>query len=553
MTEPVRSLDRISIPKPCDADWEAMIGNDQVRFCTHCKLQVTNLSSMNRREAMLLVARAEGRLCVRFVQAPGGDVLTREVPERLHQIVRRASRIAAGAFTASLSLSTAAAQSVPPKAADETAVMAAKPNSEGNSSMVSGVVLDPNGAVIAGAKVALLNTITGAEITTTSSDDGSYKFTGVARGSYKIRIEAAGFKNLELIDIELEKNSTRHLESAMEVASLTVTMGVVAIVEPADPLIKAAYKDDMQTLVTLIPLARDINKSDKDTGETALSYAVSNNNPEMVSVLLSAGANINNVEERGRTALMYLNDKATVGFVRSLISLGPDVNARDESGETVLMAAATSCSLDVFKELVSVGAKIAGQDTSGNTILMRAVENDNPAIVKYLIAAGVSINARNDDGDTALRNAARYGRGDALKALIEGGAAIDLSQKELNEALVMAARNVDPSTVRILLQAGADPNTRDSGQTTVLMIVAECGKPEALRALIDAGAELNAVDENGWTALMHADEVENIRTLVDAGADPDRKNNDGETVLALAIRYNQPDVVRFLQSRGAPD
>src|SRR5258708_1371474 len=83
MSEPIRSLDRITIPKPCGADWDSMIGNDQVRFCDHCNLHVTNLSSMTRQEAMRLVARSKGHLCVRFIQRSGGGVLTK-TPEKLY-------------------------------------------------------------------------------------------------------------------------------------------------------------------------------------------------------------------------------------------------------------------------------------------------------------------------------------------------------------------------------------------------------------------------------------------------------------------------------------
>src|SRR5262245_55297980 len=110
MSDPIRLLDRITVPKPCDADWDSMIGNDQVRFCEHCNLHVTDLSSMTRHEAMRLVARSQGRLCVRFIQSPTGGVITTGVPEKLYRIGRRVSRIAAGAFTATLSLSSAAAQ-----------------------------------------------------------------------------------------------------------------------------------------------------------------------------------------------------------------------------------------------------------------------------------------------------------------------------------------------------------------------------------------------------------------------------------------------------------
>src|SRR5436305_13149589 len=100
MSDHVRSLDRITIPEPCNADWDAMIGNDQVRFCEHCNLHVTDLSSMTRQEGMRRVARSEGRLCVRYVERPGGGMLSKQLSAKLHPLTRRGSRIAAGALRA---------------------------------------------------------------------------------------------------------------------------------------------------------------------------------------------------------------------------------------------------------------------------------------------------------------------------------------------------------------------------------------------------------------------------------------------------------------------
>src|ERR1700704_5599742 len=59
-------LDNIIIPSPCTADWNSMTGNDQVRFCEHCNLDVRNLSLMTRNQAERIVARSNGRLCVRY-------------------------------------------------------------------------------------------------------------------------------------------------------------------------------------------------------------------------------------------------------------------------------------------------------------------------------------------------------------------------------------------------------------------------------------------------------------------------------------------------------
>src|SRR5882724_7806253 len=92
-------LDQIQVASPCTADWESMVGNDQVRFCEHCTLSVHDLSAMTRQKAMRLVGNSRGRLCVRFEHGPDGRPITKE-PTKLHRISRRASRIAAGAFTA---------------------------------------------------------------------------------------------------------------------------------------------------------------------------------------------------------------------------------------------------------------------------------------------------------------------------------------------------------------------------------------------------------------------------------------------------------------------
>jgi len=44
---PKNFLKNLTIPSPCTADWDSMIGNDQVRFCGHCSLKVHNLSMKN--------------------------------------------------------------------------------------------------------------------------------------------------------------------------------------------------------------------------------------------------------------------------------------------------------------------------------------------------------------------------------------------------------------------------------------------------------------------------------------------------------------------------
>jgi hypothetical protein len=82
-------LDGLQIASPCSASWEAMSGNDQVRFCQHCEKNVYNLSGVSRREAEAVVRENEGRLCVRFYRRRDGTVLTDNCPVGLRAVRRR--------------------------------------------------------------------------------------------------------------------------------------------------------------------------------------------------------------------------------------------------------------------------------------------------------------------------------------------------------------------------------------------------------------------------------------------------------------------------------
>lgn len=57
-----------------------MDGDERVRFCRECNRNVYNLSSMTEAEAQRLIARREGRVCVRFYQRRDGTVLTTDCP-----------------------------------------------------------------------------------------------------------------------------------------------------------------------------------------------------------------------------------------------------------------------------------------------------------------------------------------------------------------------------------------------------------------------------------------------------------------------------------------
>jgi hypothetical protein len=90
-SDPLRNL---KVASPCPASWDAMYGDDRVRYCGECRLNVYNISGMTRVEAERLIASKEGRLCVRFYRRADGTVLTKDCPVGLAAVRRRMARVA---------------------------------------------------------------------------------------------------------------------------------------------------------------------------------------------------------------------------------------------------------------------------------------------------------------------------------------------------------------------------------------------------------------------------------------------------------------------------
>ena len=94
-------LDDIRVASPCQVSWEAMKGDERVRLCDQCRMNVYDISKMTRDDALTFINEREGRLCVRFHRRKDGTVLTSDCPVgRRSRLRRMAAAVLAGfAFT----------------------------------------------------------------------------------------------------------------------------------------------------------------------------------------------------------------------------------------------------------------------------------------------------------------------------------------------------------------------------------------------------------------------------------------------------------------------
>jgi hypothetical protein len=87
------------IASPCPMAWDAMTGDDRVRYCGQCKLSVYNLTKSSRAETEQFISAREGNVCVRIYQRGDGTVLAQDCPDgRRRLFIRQAVGLAAVLF-----------------------------------------------------------------------------------------------------------------------------------------------------------------------------------------------------------------------------------------------------------------------------------------------------------------------------------------------------------------------------------------------------------------------------------------------------------------------
>jgi hypothetical protein len=123
---------------------------------------------------------------------------------------------------------------------------------------VRGLVTDPNQAVIAGAKVTLVNEGTSEQRNTTSSGSGEYVFNEVVPGTYSVVAESPGFKKFERKGLVVATQSQLTADVKMEVGQVTESVQVTEIT----PLVESSSASqgqvlDNQKLVDLPNLGRN--------------------------------------------------------------------------------------------------------------------------------------------------------------------------------------------------------------------------------------------------------------------------------------------------------
>lgn len=222
------NLNDIRIASPCPADWEKMVGDERVRHCAECNLNVYNLSAMTERQVQELIEDGRGkRLCTRFYRRADGTILTQDCPWSLRALRRRASRMAATALTAMMSIGVTFGKNNSQQSPSQQAA---------NRQAKAGVwitVLDPQGALVPGAEVRLIGSSGKPAAHAKTSNSDPLFFPPLSSGNYLLVIDAPGFYRFSQ-QVVLKEDKLEDLKAKLIVSEVSV--GIVIISD--EPLVQ---------------------------------------------------------------------------------------------------------------------------------------------------------------------------------------------------------------------------------------------------------------------------------------------------------------------------
>jgi hypothetical protein len=91
---------------------------------------------------------------------------------------------------------------------------------------IIGTVTDPQGNAVTGAKVTVTSITKSTAFETTTNESGNYSVTHLIPDTYKIHIEAAGFKTYDVPSLSVSADSAASVDAAMQVGAVTQTIEV---------------------------------------------------------------------------------------------------------------------------------------------------------------------------------------------------------------------------------------------------------------------------------------------------------------------------------------
>jgi ankyrin repeat protein len=253
----------------------------------------------------------------------------------------------------------------------------------------------------------------------------------------------------------------------------------------------------------------------------SLVWAVGTGRVETVKVLIEKGSDVNIASVGLGNPLLEAARKGNPEIVDLLITAGADIDDGNSISRP-LLSAIEQGHFDIALKLIAAGANPSQTSRFGGVpAIALAAAQGSPEVIRALIAAGADVNICVDNM-TINRAKIQEQAGASLKSafnLLEtigkGFETLDAVQTE-NSALSNPSEAVeafDRASNRVKLSNPSIAYPENTVDTYPVILAARCGHPKALAVLLEAGAEAYCKDGEGLSAYDWAVRNEYSSTL----------------------------------------
>lgn len=254
----------------------------------------------------------------------------------------------------------------------------------------------------------------------------------------------------------VENDSTAMVQTLLELGADVNATGK----NSRTPLLEAARHGYAECFRLILESNADVNASDIDEN-TALHFAVVQNDPTIALNLLAFGAEITTNDDR-ETPLHRIKARTHVSVITALLSHGVDIEAIDYRGFTPLHQAAATANSTACQRLLDAGANVDSLAEMDRTPLHIAAQRGHGEVIHVLLSAGADTLAANTWGKIPLHLTAPNGSLDAARLLLSfDHATQQLAAKDAVAltAFCMAAFAGHIEMAKLLME---DPSNEDS-------------------------------------------------------------------------------------------
>jgi ankyrin repeat protein len=332
-----------------------------------------------------------------------------------------------------------------------------------------------------------------------------------------------------------------------------------ALLSGETPVMVAARSGSPASVEQLLAKGAHVN-AHATRGQTALMWAVAQKHADVVKVLLAHGADIHArsdawsevmavpphghleynraIPHGGDTALMFAARVGDVASATLLVSAGANVNDADAWGVSATAMAAHAGYGELVAFLLDRGAD-PNAAAAGFAALHAAILRRDDSMVSTLLAHGADANAPLRTWTPTRRSSHDFNFSPELVGATP---------------FWLAARFSEPGVMRLLVEHGADPLVVHHGDHVV-----EARGGAAFEHRADVTNALMAATGMGggtpWVQLGRAERetlaLEAVRLAVELGVDVNAANTDGRTALDAAKALKYDAVVKLLVEKGA--